>query len=96
MASCMSKLANVPASTLRGAIVATLARVTNASDEVIMDGVLFETSGKHDNWSGEHGGVDLHIRGECFGRRSCRGYDAGLGGGHEQVQWLVSADAIQR
>ena len=38
MASCMSKLAIVPASTLRGAIVAALARVTSASDEVIVDG----------------------------------------------------------
>ena len=34
----MSKLAVVPAATLRGAIVAALARTTNASDEVIVDG----------------------------------------------------------
>ena len=38
MASCMSKLAIVPASTVRGAIVAALARVTSASDEVMADG----------------------------------------------------------
>ena len=38
MASCMSKLAIVPASTVRGATVAVLARETNASDEVIVDG----------------------------------------------------------
>ena len=38
MASCMSTLAIVSASTLRGAIVAALARVTSASDEVIVDG----------------------------------------------------------
>ena len=37
MASCMSKIAPVPASTLRGAIVAALARVTSASDEVIVE-----------------------------------------------------------
>ena len=37
MASCMSKLAIVPASTLRGAIVAALTRVPSASDEVIVD-----------------------------------------------------------
>ena len=55
MASCMSKLAIIPARTLRGAIFAALARVTSASDEVILDGVLFGMSGKHDNWSGEHG-----------------------------------------
>ena len=34
----MSKLAIVPASTVRGAIVAAVARVTSASDEVIVDG----------------------------------------------------------
>ena len=38
MASCMSKLAIVPAGTLRGAIVAALTRVTSASNKVIMDG----------------------------------------------------------
>ena len=38
MASCMSKLAIIPASTLRGAIVAALTRVTSASNNVIADG----------------------------------------------------------
>ena len=38
MATCMSKLAIVPASTLRGSIVAVLARVTSANDEMIVDG----------------------------------------------------------
>ena len=38
MASCMSKLAVVPANALRGAIVAALARVSGASDEVIVSG----------------------------------------------------------
>ena len=38
MASCLSKLALVPAGTLRGAIVAALTRVTSASNDVIMDG----------------------------------------------------------
>ena len=37
-ASCTSKLAIVPASTLRGVIVAALRRVTSASNEVIVDG----------------------------------------------------------
>ena len=50
--------------------------------------MLFETSGEHDNWSGEHGW--------CWGRRICRGYDAGLASGREQEQWLESADAVQR
>ena len=58
--------------------------------------VLFETSGKHNSWSCEHGRLGLHIRGECWGRRICRGYDTGLAGGHEQVQWVESADAVQR
>ena len=38
MATCMSKLAIVPASTLRRAIVAALARATIASDDAIVDG----------------------------------------------------------
>ena len=38
MASCMSKLALVTASTLRGAIVAALTRVTSASNDAIVDG----------------------------------------------------------
>ena len=38
MASCVSKLALVPASTLRGAIVAALTRVTSASNDVTKDG----------------------------------------------------------
>ena len=38
MASCMSKLAIIPANTLRGAIVAALTRVTSASNNVILDG----------------------------------------------------------
>ena len=38
MASCMSKLALVPASTLRGAIVAALTRVTSANNDVILEG----------------------------------------------------------
>ena len=37
MVSCTSKLAIVPASTLRSAIVAALTRVTRASNDVIMD-----------------------------------------------------------
>ena len=45
MASCMSKLAVVPATTLRGAVVAALARVTTASDEVIVDGCCSERVG---------------------------------------------------
>ena len=58
--------------------------------------VLFDTSGKHNSWSGEHGWLSLHIHDECWGRRSCRGYDAGLACGHEQVQRLESVDAVQR
>ena len=38
MASCMSKLALVPAGTLRSAIVAALTRVTSGSNDVMMDG----------------------------------------------------------
>ena len=38
MASCMSKLAIIPANTLRGAIVAALTRVTSASNNLITDG----------------------------------------------------------
>ena len=48
-----------------------------------------ETSGRERGW------LSLHIRGECWGRRSCRGYDTGLACGHEQAQWLESADAVQ-
>ena len=38
MASCMSKLAIIPANTLRGAIVAALTRVTSATNNVVTDG----------------------------------------------------------
>ena len=38
MASCMSKLAIILAATLRGAIVAALARATSPSDDVTVDG----------------------------------------------------------
>ena len=38
MASCMSKLAIIPANTLRGAVVAALTRVTSANSNVITDG----------------------------------------------------------
>ena len=41
----MSELAIVPASTLRGAIVAALAQVTGASDEVIVDGCFSKRVG---------------------------------------------------
>ena len=45
MASCRSKLAIVLANTLRGAIVAALARVTSASDEVIVFGCCLKQVG---------------------------------------------------
>ena len=38
MASCMSKLAIIPANTLQSAIVAALTRVTSASNNMITDG----------------------------------------------------------
>ena len=55
MASCMSKLAIVPVSTLRGAIVAGPGTSDQRERRSDCGRVLFETSGKHDNWSGEHG-----------------------------------------
>ena len=57
------------------------------SDEVIV---------RHDDWNGGNDWLDLHVRGECWGRRSSRGNDAGLACGHEQVQRVESADAAQR
>ena len=55
MASCMSKLALVPASTLRGAIVAALTQVDQCEQRSDCGRVLFDMSGKHNSWSGEHG-----------------------------------------
>ena len=49
MASCMSKLAIVPASTVRGAIVAALARATSASDEVTVGGCCSKRVGNTTN-----------------------------------------------
>ena len=48
MASCMSKLAIIPANTLRGAIVAALTRVTSASNNAITDGCCSTRVAKHD------------------------------------------------
>ena len=53
-------------------------------------------SERHDVWNDGSDGPDLHIRGECWGRRSSRGNDAGVACGHEQVQRVESADAAQR
>ena len=74
MASCMSKLAIVPASTLRGAIVAALARATSASDEVIVDGCCSKRVGNTTTGVVNTADSGL-IRGERWGRRSCRGYE---------------------
>ena len=82
MASCMSELAIFPAEHLAKCNCCG----TDASDQCEQQcdyrWVLFNTSGKYDIQSGEHGWLGLHIRGECWGRRSCRGYDAGLACGH--------------
>ena len=96
MASCMSKLAIVPTSTLRGAIVAVLARVTSASEEVIVDGCCSTRVGNTTaGVVNTADSVSTFVASVGAGQ-SCRGYDAGLAGGHERAQWLEPADALQR
>ena len=40
--------------------------------------------------------ISLHIRDECWSRRSSRRHDAGLACGHEQIQRVERANAAQR
>ena len=56
---------------------------------------LVQASERHDDWNDGSCWPDLHIRGECWSRRSSHG-SAGLACGHEQLERVESADAAQR
>ena len=47
------------------------------------------------DWNGGSDWINLHIRDECWSRRSSCRNDAGLAYGHEQIQRVESADAAE-
>ena len=47
------------------------------------------------DWNGGSDWINLHIRDECWSRRSSRRNDAGLAHGHEQIQRVESANAAE-
>ena len=67
-------------------VICELKRADSASDEVIVSGYWSKRWNGESDWNGGNDWISLHIRDECWSRRSSRGNDVGLACGHEQIQ----------
>ena len=80
--------------------ICELTRADSASDAVIVSVYWFKRENGGSDWNGESDWngdwINLHIRDECWSRRSSRRNDADLACGHEQMQRVESAIAAQR
>ena len=63
---------------------------------MIVSGCWFKRWSAESDWNGGNDWISLQIRNECWSRRSSRRSDAGLSYGHEQIQRVESAHAVQR
>ena len=67
-------------------IACELTRADSASDEVIVSGYWFKRWSGESDWNCGNDWINLHIRDECWSRRSSRRNDAGLACGHERIR----------
>ena len=96
ISSCASRYGTIPVITLRSVIVETLVRTISTNSEEFENGC--HSKRVKDTKVGVASMTDSvsTLMKKCWSTRSCRGNDAGLACGHEEVKRVESADAAQR